>query len=134
MPIVDVELVCAGEADFEAVSARAVADALGAVFGSPPGGTWLRLHRLDAASYAENGVTESPRPAFVTVLHAVPPAGEALEAEVRAVTEAVARTTGRATDAVHVQYAPPALGRQAFGGVLVAARGPRTRRPSPRRA
>lgn len=130
MPIVDVEVVCAGAAEFEAVSARGIADALGAVFGSPLGGTWVRLHRLDAAQYAENDTDMPPRPAFVTVLHAVPPAGAALEAEVRGVTEAVARALRRDRESVHVQYAPAAVGRQAFGGTIVALPGPRARRSS----
>ena len=46
MPIVDVELVCESEGEFNAVSPRAIADAVGKVFGSPPGRTWARLVSL----------------------------------------------------------------------------------------
>lgn len=126
MPIVDVEIVTASAAEFEAVSAPSLADALGAVFGSPRGGTWVRLRRFEAHCYAENGEAAPPQPVFVTVLHALPPAGAALEAEVRTLTERVAALLDRPAAHVHVQYAPPALGRLAFGGRLVQA--PRARR------
>jgi phenylpyruvate tautomerase PptA (4-oxalocrotonate tautomerase family) len=121
MPIVDVELVCSPHAPASGVSARALADALGAVFGSAPGHTWVRVRVLASADYAENGVDVAAAglPAFVTVLHARPPAGAALAAEASAVTEAIARCIGRTPARVHVQYAPAGAGRQAFGGRLV---------------
>lgn len=121
MPIVDIELVCESEADFGAVSARALADALGQVFGSTPGRTWVRLRQLGSAAYAENNlaITRSELPAFVTILHARPPEGAALVAELDAVTIAVARCLAREPERVHVQYAPAGVGRQAFGGRLV---------------
>ena len=121
MPIVDIELVCASDRQFAAVSAQAIADAIGGLFGAPPGRTWVRLRRLDAACYAENQATLDPGqlPVFATVLHAHPPEREALAAEALAVTEAIAREVGRPVERVHVQYAPAAAGRQAFGGRLV---------------
>jgi hypothetical protein len=120
MPILDLEIVGASD-DATAVSAQPFADAAAAVFGSPPGRTWVRLRRLDRACYAENGCTlaDDELPVFVTVLHAHPPAGGALGAEVRALTQAIAAASGRPAERVHVQYAPPAAGRQAFGGRLV---------------
>ena len=121
MPIVDVELVCESKDEFGYVSARAIADAVGRVFGSPPGRTWIRLRFFDSTYYAENDVSTSKMelPVFVTVLHARPPVAEALTAEVSALTETVARLIGRPAERVHVQYAPAAVGRQAFGGELV---------------
>ena len=121
MPIVDVELVCESEVEFGTVSPRAFADAIGAVFRTPPGRTWVRLRFFDSAQYAENDVSVSKTelPVFVTVLHARPPVAAALSAEVSALTEAVAKITGRPAERVHVQYAPAAVGRQAFGGKLV---------------
>jgi phenylpyruvate tautomerase PptA (4-oxalocrotonate tautomerase family) len=121
MPIVDIEIVTAGAAEFEAITATSLADALGPVFGSPRGGTWVRLHRLDSRCYAENDEPAPPQPVFVTVLHAQVPTGAALEAEVRALTQRVAEQLHRPVEHVHVQYAPPAIGRQAFGGRLVQA-------------
>lgn len=121
MPMVDIELVCETPSDAGAVSTRALADALGEVFRSPPGRTWVRLRVLRATAYAENGVDAavSGLPVFVTVLHAHPPTGPALADEALAVTAAVAGCLARPPERVHVQYAPPGAGRQAFGGQLV---------------
>jgi phenylpyruvate tautomerase PptA (4-oxalocrotonate tautomerase family) len=121
MPIVDVELVCASDRGAAAVSAAALASALGAVFGSPPGRTWVRVRSLPSSAYAENecAVTADQLPVFVTVLHAHLPVGEALHEQVDQVTQAVADCVSRPFDRVHVQYAPEAAGRQAFGGHLV---------------
>ena len=121
MPIVDVDLVCESEVEFSRASARALADAVGGVLRSPPGRTWVRLRFLDSRYYAENDVTISKGelPVFVTVLQARPPAAAALTAEIAALTATVARVIGRPAERVHVQYAPAAAGRQAFGGQLV---------------
>lgn len=118
MPIVDVELVCASEAELTKVSARRIADALGAIFGSPPGRTWARLRALPATAYAENDsdLDVESLPVFVTVLKAHPPQHDALATEVRNVTEAIAACVGRLPEHVHVRYEPAAAGRQAFGG------------------
>ncbi len=121
MPIIDVELVCESGVEFGNTSASGLADALGHVFGSEPGQTWVRLRFLASAAYAENQVTPQigQLPVFVTVLHGHPPTGDALTGEARAVTLAVAQCLACAPGCVHVQYAPPAAGRQAFGGTLV---------------
>jgi len=50
------------------------------------------------------------------VQHAQLPDGPALLAEVAAVTQAVAHCVARPLERVHVQYAAPGAGRQAFGG------------------
>jgi phenylpyruvate tautomerase PptA (4-oxalocrotonate tautomerase family) len=120
MPIVDVQLVCKGT-DAAPLSAQALADALGRAFGTSPGRTWVRVHTLIESAYAENqlAVHESELPAFVTIVHAHPPVGEALAVEVLAVTQAVATVIGRSDTQVHVQYSPAGAGRQAFGGKLV---------------
>ena len=121
MPIVDVELVCESEVEFGTVSPRAIADAVGSVFRSPPGHTWVRLRFVNSKHYAENNLSVSGAelPVFVTVVHARPPVAAALAAEVAALTTTVAQIIGRPAERVHVQYAPPAIGRQAFGGQLV---------------
>jgi hypothetical protein len=122
MPIIDIELVCDSlNCATAPVSPQALADALGHVFASGPGRTWVRLHFLDSGNYAENDVMvgSSELPVFVTILHAHLPTGAALTAELKAVTETVARLIARPSGRVHVQYAPAAAGRQAFGGRLV---------------
>ena len=122
MPILDIERVLPDGADASPPGlAQSLADAAGRVFGSAPGRTWVRLRALGASQYGENETTVAPgeRPVFVTVLHAHAPHGEALAAEVLALTQAVAACLGRAPGHVHVQYAPPGAGRQAFGGTLM---------------
>ena len=122
MPIIDVEMVLEDAAAAPpSTLARALADAIGRTLGSAPGCTWVRLRSLPAAHYAENdallGADEWP--VFVTVLHAHPPTGDALAAEAAALTAVTARTIGCPPARVHVQYAPPGAGRQAFGGHFV---------------
>lgn len=121
MPIVDIELVCQTDAEFSAISARALADALGRAMGSEAGHTWVRMHLLGSQAYAENEVSvdAADLPVFVTVLQTKLPAIPELAAEVKAITAAVAACVGRPAERVHVQYAPAAAGRQAFGGRLV---------------
>ena len=121
MPIVDVEVVCQSEAEFNQLSASALANALGLVFGSQPGTAWVKLRFLGCTGYAENQATleGSELPAFVSVLHAHVPQGEALATEAKAITNAVALCLGRARERVHVRYEPSAVGRQAFGGNVV---------------
>ena len=121
MPIVDVELVCAKEQEVPAVSAAALASALGTVFASPPGGTWVRVRHLPSTAYAENECEPGAEllPVFVTVLQAHWPEGARLAEQIHQVTHAVASCLSRPPERVHVQYAPEAAGRQAFGGNLV---------------
>jgi phenylpyruvate tautomerase PptA (4-oxalocrotonate tautomerase family) len=121
MPIIDVEIVGDAEPATGSPSAATLADTLGGIFGTAPGRTWVRLRGLPPSAYAENGIeiTAAGLPVFVTVLHARPPEGDARAAEVLAVTRAVADWARRDPQRVHVQYAPAAAGRQAFGGTLV---------------
>jgi phenylpyruvate tautomerase PptA (4-oxalocrotonate tautomerase family) len=116
MPIVDIEWVAA-DAD-HAPTAQALADALGLALGAVPGRVWVRLHRLRAADYAENGAGagDGERPVFVGVQHAHPPQGDARDAELAGITAAVAEAFGREAGRVHVRYAAAAAGHQAFGG------------------
>ena len=120
MPIVDVEIVAAAP---PAAGVAALADALGAALDCPPGRAWVRLRYLAADAYAENAMASPNAPAelpiFVTVLHARPPTGAALDAEVEAIARTVAAWAGRPIELVHVLYAPAGVGRQAFGGVLL---------------
>lgn len=123
MPLVDIECVAArGHPGPAASAAQQLADALGTVFGSPPGRTWVRLRRLPAADYAENhslGLADDALPVFVTVLYAHLPEGELLDQQVGQITAVVAEALGHRPQRVHVQYAPAGAGRQAFGGTLV---------------
>lgn len=120
MPIVTVEIVTRpGEPSIPGLAA-ALADRLGALFGSAAGGTWVKVRRMAREDYAENGGTPAQvYPVFVSVLkgHASPPA--AREEEVARLTAAVAAICNRAPENVHLIYAPAGAGRVAFGGVMV---------------
>lgn len=121
MPIVDVELVVdAGQILAAGLAAR-LADAVGTVFGTPVGRTWVRLRALPASQYAENGGGPHGgiRPVFVSVLKSVRPEGERLRDETRLLTEAIAAVCDRPAENVHVLWLPDAKGRMAFGGTLV---------------
>ncbi|MBK9115911.1 MAG: hypothetical protein IPM22_09760 [Betaproteobacteria bacterium] len=121
MPIVDVELVGPDAAAGGGAFAQALADAAAAVFGAPVATTWVRVRVLAPEAYAENGaaVAASERPVFVTVRKRHVPAQAELAAEARALTLAIAAAVRRPAERVHVEYAPPAAGRMAFGGTLV---------------
>ncbi len=121
MPIIDIERVMADGAEAAPRGlAQALADAAGRVFGSAPGRTWVRLRTLPPTAYAENDAVpgENSLPVFVTVMHAHPPAGDELIAQVAALTNALAAVLGCDPQRVHVQMAPAGAGRQAFGGTL----------------
>ena len=119
MPIVDIELVARDDlAPLDAALTRRLADALGEAFGAAPGKVWVRLRSLPAAQYAENAA-EAPAPAFVRITASVPPEGDALRRLVAEITGIVARLCSRPPGNVHVEFAPAARGRIAFGGRLV---------------
>ena len=121
MPILTIEVVGADEGDLLPGLAQALADATGTVMRSPPGQTWVRLRALAAHRYAEHNVPREPAllPVFVAILERSPPTGADLEARMSAVTDLVAKLVGRPAECVHVEYAPSAAGRLAFGGQLV---------------
>lgn len=124
MPLIEVERVLPDEAVGTAPPglAQAVADAAADVFDNAPGQTWVRLRALPRSAYAEDGalLDDMALPVFVTVLHAHPPQGDALAAQVRKLTDALAVALGCDAQRVHVQIAPPGALRQAFGGSLVS--------------
>ena len=121
MPIVQIEIVAQPNEPFPTGLAARLADELGALWASPPQGTWVKIALLDARLYAENGGGPLPgiAPVFVTVLKAHLPVQELLRAEVSAVAQIVAACCGRLLEQVHVLVLPPGAGRIAFGGVLM---------------
>jgi phenylpyruvate tautomerase PptA (4-oxalocrotonate tautomerase family) len=121
MPVVTVELVAGANRALEDNLAQSLADAVGRVFNSPSGQTWVRLRSLGCNEYAENGskVEAEELPVFVTVLKRHLPLDAELQAEVAALARAIAQVLHRPVDCVHVEYAPAAAGRVSFGGKLV---------------
>jgi len=121
MPIVTIEVVADSDRDVETGLAQSLADAIGRVLTSPSGQAWVRLRSLRRSQYAENEtpVGDGEVPVFVTILERLPPSGTELEAEVAALTQAIAQALNRPVACVHIEYAPAAIGRVSFGGQLV---------------
>ena len=121
MPIVDVEIVVAPNGPLAADLAQSLADAAGRALGSPVGQTWVRLRPLALEHYAENESSLAPTelPIFVTVLKRALPGPAELTDEITRLTGSVAEVLRRNRTCVHVEYAPAASGRLAFGGKLV---------------
>lgn len=118
MPILQVEVV--GEVAERATLAQRLANAAADALETRPGGAWVRLRDTPAADYAENGPTPSALPVFVSLLLGDPPKGEARAAQAKALAAAIATATARPPERVHILYEPPAQGRIAFGGDLLA--------------
>lgn len=123
MPIIDVEIVVAPNGPVAASLAQALADAAGRALGSPAGQTWVRLHLLARERYAENesSLATTELPVFVTVLKRTLPGPAAMTDEIARLTGSIADVLGRHRTCVHVEYAPAASGRLAFGGKLVTS-------------
>jgi phenylpyruvate tautomerase PptA (4-oxalocrotonate tautomerase family) len=121
MPIVTVEVVAGANDAMIKNLAQSLADAIGGALKSPPGQTWVRVRFLAHDQYAENEapVDSAQLPVFVTILKKQTPERAELEGEVTALSRAVAQAIGRPAACVHIEYAPAAAGRLAFGGVLV---------------
>jgi phenylpyruvate tautomerase PptA (4-oxalocrotonate tautomerase family) len=121
MAIVTVELVADPDRPLGRNLAQSLADAIGRIFSSPAGQTWIRLRLLPRDGYAENDavVEDGDLPVFVSLLERQPPTGAELEAEVTALTHAIAQVIGRPATCVNIEYAPAAVGRVSFGGKLV---------------
>ena len=121
MPIVTVEVIAGADDAMAQDIAQSLADAIGRALESPPGQTWVRVRSVARHQYAENvaSLDMAQLPVFVTVLKRQIPDRAKLEGEVAALTGAVAEVIGRPAACVHIEYAPAAAGRLAFGGVLV---------------
>ncbi len=121
MPIVDVTLIGPVTVPDDGLAQR-LSDALSVALGAPRGTTWVRLRRVDAGDYAEDGgAPPGVLPVFVDLLRRAWPASvDERAASLRAVAEAVARVCDRSVGHVHVLAEAPAAGRVAFGGELSA--------------
>ena len=118
MPILDVELIGPVPEEVRDGLAARIADAAAAVLASPPQGTWVKLHFLEADAYAESagGPPADVRPVLVRLLQAEVPRGPELAEVPSRLTTAIAEACGRNAENVHILHEPPAAGRIAFGG------------------
>jgi phenylpyruvate tautomerase PptA (4-oxalocrotonate tautomerase family) len=121
MPIVDVEIVGEVSASVSAGLASRLADGIGEMLASRPQGTWVKVHHIPSSGYAENQGSMDPEvlPIFVSIVQRALPTGEALALQTTRVANAVAEACDRKSEHVHIVYQPSAVGRVAFGGVLV---------------
>lgn len=121
MPIVTLQLVADAAPDLPHGTVQQLADALGVLFDSPPGSTWVRLTHLPSAHYAENdtALDTNVHPVFVEVLKRTLDAPDVLATQANAIARLIADRLNRPSEHVHVLYLPPGAGRVAFGGQLV---------------
>jgi phenylpyruvate tautomerase PptA (4-oxalocrotonate tautomerase family) len=122
MPILEVEVVLKDGEGVDPRAAARIADAAAAVFGAPPGNTWVRVMTLLFSVYAEDagGPPDGVFPVFVSVLlraRCGGPGETACEAE--RLTHAIAPILERSSENVHILYEPDGAGQVSFGGSLV---------------
>ena len=116
MPILDIEIVGQqpGDPPTERLAER-IATAVGTALGAPAGQLWVKVRKLSASSYAENGPPQQAMPVFVRVLvRTRDPSIWPARAEGIAI--AVSEATARDRSNVHVIFEPDATGRVFFGG------------------
>lgn len=122
MPIVTLELLQADEdPEVRPEVLQALTDALGTLFQSDAGGTWVKLRYLNRSNYAENHarLCTSIRPVMVEIVHSTLPAQSVLALQAESVCALVAGHLHRPEENVHILYQPDAQGRIAFGGKLL---------------
>lgn len=116
MPIFDVEVVGqqAGDPPTEKLAER-IASRVGEALGVPKGQLWVKVQKLSASAYAENGPPSTALPVFVRVLvRTKDPSVWPKRAEV--IATSVSEATARPRSSVHVIFEPDATGRVFFGG------------------
>jgi len=120
MPIVDIEIILKPDETISGTWASELADQLGAIFGSPKNGTWVKVWGIHDMHYSENGgKEEGVYPVFVSVLKSRLPNPAEMQREVDAMIAAIAQICRRDPSLVHIIYQPAGRGRVAFGGKIV---------------
>ena len=117
MPILTIEIVPRADEILPGDLARNLAFQAAEIFGSRPGGTWVKI--ITIAQYAENQSDESFFPIFVRVLHSRLPDEAEMAQQITDLTMKIAEETRRPPENIHIIYEPPGVNRVAFGGNLV---------------
>ena len=123
MPIISIQLVTSAVDEMSNGNVQRLANELGALFGSDPGETWIRVTYLPRTHYAENDAIVGPaiKPTFVEVLKSSLQDQDSLANEAELITNIVAAGLSRPKENTHVLYLPAGINRMAFGGNLVRA-------------
>ena len=122
MPIVTVQCVTHSSERWPDTTVQKLSDALGDLFQTGPGTTWLRIEYLPRQQYAENRVDldDDLEPTFVEVLRRSLPRNDILAKEAQQIAVLTGRILSRPAENVHVIYLPESSGRIAFGGKLIS--------------
>lgn len=115
MPLLEVEIIGqhAGDPPTEKLAER-IAERVSQLLGVPAGQLRVKLRKVPATHYAENGPPITVLPVFVRVLvRTRDPAVWPKRAET--IRAAVSEATVRSASAVHVIFEPDATGRVFFG-------------------
>lgn len=119
MPIIDIEFIGQTDLSNDTQLTQKLVNALGKVFKSPTGQTWVKIRFLPDAHYAENESTAQSKPVFVTVLMQHLPEINRRKRLAIAISEAVASVTQLPIKSVHLIFHPQGAERVAFGGELI---------------
>ena len=115
MMLLDVQVVGqqAGDPPTEKLAER-LAGSVAAAFGIPAGQLLVKLQKISASNYAENGPPSKTLPVFVRVLVRTKDAS-VWPKRAEAIAAAVESASGRPRACVHVIFEPDAAGRVFFG-------------------
>lgn len=118
MPILNIEIIGPVEERLMNGLAARLADLAGAALNSRPQGTWVKLHFIPSAHYAENngGPPMGVWPVMVNLVQASVPQGETLAQQADDLASAIATGLERPQENIHILVEPPAKGRIFFGG------------------
>ena len=121
MPILEVEITTSNGDILAPGLAQSIADSAGAVLGTPPGRTCVKLRALSREHYAESNsiVPDDVYPVFVTLLKSRIGTADERKTEANRLCGAIAKACNRPKENVHILYLPEAAGRMSFGGELV---------------
>lgn len=117
MPLLDVEIVGqrSGDPPTERLAER-IANSVGDALGVPKGHLWVKVSKLAASYYAENGPPTAALPVFVRVLVRTKDPS-VWPKRAATISRAVAEATSREPASIHVIFEPDATGRVFYGGV-----------------
>jgi phenylpyruvate tautomerase PptA (4-oxalocrotonate tautomerase family) len=120
MPVLEFTVILRDGESLAPDLAQRLADAAASVFATAPGTVWVSLNELPGHRYAENGgaAADTPRPVFVRITQAADAAPADRADQARKLVATLAPLLARDPSHVHLIYAPPGMGRVAFGGRL----------------